>query len=256
MKTLRELAPVVYEDDTLIAFNKPSGLLIAPDRWNKDLPNLMDLVHQEGSPGWFNVHRLDKATSGLVLCTKTKLALDAVCKLFETREVEKTYLALVRGSPPADRGVVNEPIGPTPQQPNRMQVCASGKPAETAYEVVERWHRLSLLHLRPHTGRTHQLRVHCAWLKCPIVADAMYGTERGLLLSDFKRVYKEGAGPERPLIGRLALHAWKLTLAHPATGAPLTIEAPPSKDFGAALRQLRRHGRSFPVAQGEPTCPE
>ena len=244
MKTLRERIPVVYEDDVLIAFNKPSGLLIAPDRWDKALENLMDMVHQQGSPDWFNVHRLDKATSGLVLCTKNKAALDTVCRAFETRAVEKTYLALVRGCPAEPRGVVSQPIGPDPQQPNRMKVSAHGKPAETAYEVVERWHRLSLLHLWPHTGRTHQLRVHCAWMKCPIVADSVYGTERPLFLSDFKRKYKEGDGVERPLIGRLALHAWKLTLVHPVTGQPLTIEAPPSKDFGAALRQLRRHGRA------------
>lgn len=245
MKTLRELAPVVFEDEFLIAFNKPSGLLIAPDRWDKTLPNLMDLVHAEGSPGWFNVHRLDKATSGLVLCAKTKAVLDAVCKLFETREVEKTYLALVRGCPPEPKGVINQPIAPCAQQPNKMQVSPQGKPAETAYEVVERWHRLSLLHLWPHTGRTHQLRVHCAWMKCPIVADHVYGSERGVYLSDFKRKYKEGAGEERPLMGRLALHAWKLALLHPVTGQPLAIEAPPTKDFGAVLRQLRRHGRAL-----------
>lgn len=245
MKTLREIAPVVYEDDALIAFNKPSGLLIAPDRWDKELENLMDLVHEQGSPAWFNVHRLDKATSGLVLCAKTKPALDAVCQAFETREVEKTYLALVRGCPKEPQGVISEALAPDPQQPNRMKVSVHGKPAETAYEVVERWHRLSLLHLRPHTGRTHQLRVHCAFMKCPIVADHVYGTERGLFLSDFKRKYKEGDGPERPLIGRLALHAWKLALTHPVTGQPLCIEAPPSKDFGAALRQLRRHGKAM-----------
>lgn len=245
MKTLRELAPVVYEDDTLIAFNKPSGMLIAPDRWDKSLENLMDLVHQQESPGWFNVHRLDKATSGLVLCTKTKAALDVVCKAFETREVEKVYQALVRGSPHEPKGVIEQPIAPDPQQPNRMKVSPHGKPAETAYEEVERWHRLSLLHLMPHTGRTHQLRVHCAFMKCPIVADHVYGTPRGLFLSDFKRKYKEGDGEERALIGRLALHAWKLTLTHPVTGQRLTIEAPPSKDFGAALRQLRRHGRAM-----------
>lgn len=245
MKTLRELAPVVFEDEHLVAFNKPPGLLIAPDRWNKDLPNLMDMVHAEGSPEWFNVHRLDKATSGLVLCAKTKPVLDAVCQLFETRAVEKIYLALVRGCPPEPKGLINQPIGPSPQHPNVMRVSPHGKPAETAYEVVERWHRLSLLHLFPHTGRTHQLRVHCAWMKCPIVADNVYGTERGLFLSDFKRKYKEGDGVERPLLGRLALHAWKLTLVHPVTGQPLTIEAPPTKDFGAALRQLRRHGRAM-----------
>ena len=245
MKTLLDIVPVVYEDDALIAFNKPSGMLIAPDRWNKDLENLMDMIHRDLSPGWFNVHRLDKATSGLVLCAKTKSALDVLCKAFETRTVEKVYLALVRGCPAEPKGVITEPIGPSSQQPNVMRVCSSGKPARTAYEVVERWHRLSLLHLMPHTGRTHQLRVHCAWMKCPIVADHVYGSERGLFLSDFKRKYKEGDGPERPLMGRLALHAWKLTLTHPVTGQPLTIEAPPSKDFGAALRQLRRHGRAM-----------
>jgi RluA family pseudouridine synthase len=251
MKGLRELVPVVFEDESLIAFNKPSGLLVAPDRWDKTIENLMDMVHQQESPDWFNVHRIDRATSGLVLCAKTKRVLDAVCAQFETRAVEKTYLALVRGCPPESRGVIDQPLAPSPQQPNLMRVSPSGKPAETAYEVVERWHRLSLLHLRPHTGRTHQLRVHCAWMKCPIVADNVYGSERGLFLSDFKRKYKEGQGPERPLMGRLALHAWKLTLVHPVSGLPLTLEAPPTKDFGATLNQLRRHGRMVPVSDGD-----
>ncbi len=242
MNPLEKAAPVLFEDASLVAYHKPSGLLVAPDRWDKTVENLMDMVHAWASPDWFNAHRLDRGTSGIVLCAKTREVLQAVCKQFEEGTVAKTYLALVRGAPPEAAGRVELPLSEDPAHPGQMVVAKSGKPAITDYTVEERWKRLSLLRLQPRTGRTHQLRVHCRALGCPIVADPCYGDARGLFLSDFKKKYKEGNGPERPLVGRLALHAWKLEVTHPVTGQPLLIEAPIPKDIGAALNQLRRHG--------------
>ncbi len=244
---MQPLPPIVFEDDSLVAFDKPSGLLIAPDHWDKSAANLMALVHQWLSPDYFNVHRLDRDTSGLVLCAKTKPALDDLCRQFEGREVVKEYVALVRGAPKEPSGCIREPIAGDPHKPGRMIVvshglprAARGKRCETEYETVERWRKYSLLRCRPLTGRTHQIRVHLAWLGCPIVGDAFYGSTRGFFLSEIKRGYKQKAEPERPLMGRLALHARSLRFRHPVSGGTVTVETPLPKDFEVSLKYLRR----------------
>lgn len=244
------LPPILFEDDAIIAFDKPSGLLVAPDRWDKDRENLMKSVHEVLSPGIFNVHRLDADTSGVLLCAKTKAALDRLCGQFQSRDVAKQYLAITRGAPREDQGTVQKSIVPDLQRPGRMRVASHGKPAETQFEVVERWSRgaqgrrtYALLKCVPLTGRTHQIRVHLAYLGCPIVADTFYGDGGGLLLSELKKKYKQKKDePERPLVGRLALHAERLTLRHPVSGDPLTIVAPLPKDFEIALKYLRKFG--------------
>ena len=234
------LPPILFEDEHLVALDKPSGLLIAPDRWSKEAVNLMQLVHERLSRDIFNAHRLDRDTSGVVLCAKTKAALDHVCLQFERGEVEKEYLALVHGAPPAASGEIDALIGDDPQRPGKVKIDRRGKAALTRYETEQAFRGYSLLRLRPHTGRTHQLRVHLQHLGCPIVADPWYGNGKPLLLSDLKRRYKAGAGEERPLLARLALHAHRLTVTHPATGARITIEAPPPDDFQLALKQLTK----------------
>ncbi len=243
MIRLRDIAPVLFEDDVLVVFDKPSGLLVAPDRWDKERENLMDLVHRQGSPDWFNVHRLDKDTSGLVVCAKTKPVLDALCRDFEAREVQKVYFALVQGVPSPPGGRIDLPLGPDSAWPGRMKVSAHGKPAETEYEVVESWRDYAWVRLVPHTGRTHQLRVHMAAQRHAIIADAFYGKGRGLFLSDFKRGYKPGREDERALMGRLALHAQELTFRHPVSGEPLTVTSPLPREFEVTLKSLRKFAR-------------
>ncbi len=231
---------IVFEDDAIIALNKPSGLLVAPDRWDKALVNLMGLVHDRLSPEYFNAHRIDRDTSGLVLCAKTKAVLDELCRQFEQHEVVKEYLALTRGAPSEDEGVVTKPIAPDEQTPGKMKVSGHGKPCETGYTVMKRWRSHALVRCLPRTGRTHQIRVHLASLGCPIAGDPLYGDGRGVFLSELKRKYKQKAAPERPLIGRLALHAERLTITHPVTRALLTLEAELPKDFEIAIKYLRR----------------
>jgi RluA family pseudouridine synthase len=243
---------IVFEDDAVIAFNKPAGLLVAPDRWDKGRENLMGFVHDRLSPEYFNAHRIDRDTSGLVLCAKTKSALDGLCRQFEQHEVVKEYLALTRGAPADRKGVVTKPIAPDEHTPGRMKVSGHGKPCETGYELVARWSsgrdaRFAQLRCTPRTGRTHQIRVHLAWLGCPIVADRLYGDGRGVYLSEIKRKYKQKAAPERPLIGRLALHAEGLTFTHPATGARMTLTAPLPKDFEVAIKYLCRFAGEPPL---------
>lgn len=242
-KSAAQLPAVLYEDPWMVALDKPSGLLVIPDRWDEGLPNLLNLVHQELSPDYFNVHRLDRDTSGVILFAKTTDAMRALAEQFETKDARKTYVAFTRGCPAPERGTVDLPILPDPKRPGRMIPRSDGKESHTQYEVLERFAcGVGLLRLTPLTGRTHQLRVHLAAISCAIVGDELYGNARGLYLSDFKRGYRSTGGPERPLIARLALHAQSLALAHPFTGAQLAIESPWPREFTVAAKNLRKYG--------------
>lgn len=234
------LPPVIFEDEALIAFDKPSGLLIAPDRWDKSRANLMGQVHDALGHGVANVHRIDADTSGLVLCTKTKPALDFVSGQFQSKTVEKVYLALVVGAPEQDAFTVDLVLKEDDAAPGRMCVVKRhGKNAVTDFKVLERFGAFTYLECRPQTGRTHQIRVHLAASGLPILNDPFYGNDTRLLLSDLKRGYK-GRDDEKPLIARLALHASALTLTHPLSRERVTIAAPLPHDFEVALKYLRK----------------
>ncbi len=236
------LPPILYEDDAVIAFDKPSGVLTSPDRWDKERGNLMDWIHSRISPDYFNAHRLDADTSGVIVCAKTKPALDFLCHQFERRETRKEYLAITRGAPAEETGLIRKRMLPDPRRPGRMKIGSAGKPAETQFEVLQRFRGFALVKCMPLTGRTHQIRVHLAFIGAPLVADTLYGTAKGLLLSEIKRKYKPKRGEEeRPLLGRLGLHAERLTFTHPSTGKELTISAPLPKDFELSLKYLRRY---------------
>lgn len=249
----------------MLVFDKPSGMLVAPDRWDKSRENLMALVHAKFGPGVANVHRLDADTSGLLLCAKTKPALDFLSGQFQSKTVRKLYHALVVVLPVEEAMKVVTPVrdetgvlpenftvelalGQDEQNPGRMRVFKKrgGKASLTEFAVVERFGRFVLLECRPLTGRTHQLRVHLAAAGAPILNDPFYGVpDIRLLLSDLKRGYK-GREDEKPLLDRLALHASELTLVHPATRAPVTVQAPWPREFEVALKQLRKYGAQRP----------
>lgn len=253
------LPPIIYEDETLIAFDKPSGLLIAPDRWDKSRANLMDQVHEAMGHDVANVHRIDADTSGVVLCTKNKTVLDFVSGQFQSKTVQKTYLAVVVAAGPCAApwagGVkpIAAPDGTLPDAfsvelvlkeddaaPGRMCVVRKhGKGAVTDFKVLERFGAYTLLECHPQTGRTHQIRVHLAASGWPILNDPFYGNDTRLMLSDLKRGYK-GREDERPLLARLALHASALTITHPVSRERVTITAPLPHDFEVALKYLRK----------------
>ncbi len=258
------LPPILYEDDVLLAFDKPSGLLIAPDRWDKARANLMGMVHEKLGDHVANVHRLDADTSGVLLCTKDKTSLDFVSGQFQSKTAKKTYHALCY-VPPVEQAMkvgraarddsgllpaeftIDLALGEDELQPGRMRVFKrrGGKACTTVFRTLERFHdrqgrAFAWLECAPLTGRTHQLRVHLAAAGAPILGDPFYGVpDVQLRLSDLKRGYK-GREEERSLVARMALHASVLTVNHPTTREPVTISAPLPKEFEVALKNLRR----------------
>jgi RluA family pseudouridine synthase len=239
---------VLYEDEALIAFDKPSGMLIAPDRWDKSRENLMDLVHEKMGHHVANVHRIDADTSGLVLCTKDKVSLDFVSGQFQSKTVAKVYHAITTAIPEDDEFTVDLVIKEDEAKPGRMCVVKKhGKASLTECSVLGKFPQphgrtsFAYVECRPLTGRTHQIRIHLAATGTPILNDPFYGNDAQLLLSDLKRGYK-GRADEKPLIARLALHAGSLTFKHPITREPMTITSPLPKDFEVALKYLKKFG--------------
>jgi 23S rRNA-/tRNA-specific pseudouridylate synthase len=253
------LPPILCEDDAFVAFDKPSGLSIAPERGVKPGENLMAMIQAQFGRAVAGVHRLDTDTSGVFLCAKTKPALDALSGQFQSKTAQKLYLAFAVVLPPEEAMKVVDPVrgpggglppeftvdlalGPNPHQTGHMQVFRKhgGKPGVTEFKVREAFGRFVWLECRPLTGRTHQIRIHLAAIGAPVLNDSYYGDPAiHLRLSELKRRYK-GRDEERPLIGRLALHASELTFKHPVTGAPVTVAAPAPHEFEIALKYLRK----------------
>ncbi len=230
---------IVFEDDDIVLFDKPSGLLSIPDRYNAAIPCLYHEVARQYKE-LFVVHRLDKDTSGLICFAKSRDSHKYMSQLFESREVEKYYTAIVSGVPQQTSGSIIEPIGEHPVHKGRMIVHRKGRPAHTDYEVIQSWKNFSLLTLRIHTGRTHQIRVHLQHLGHSIVGDEFYGNTPKLMLSAIKRKFKIAEEEEeRPLLGRLALHASRLVFRDRA-GNERSVTCPLPKDMSVAVKQLSK----------------
>lgn len=198
------LPEVIYEDEHLLAVDKPAGLLSNPGR----APETHDCAVSrlaEGHQDLWLVHRLDCDTSGLLLLAKTKPAERAMKIQLQARCVQKMYEAIAQGIIRENEGEVCEPLGPQPHNPPFQQVTTEGKTARTLYRVLDRENGNSRLELAPHTGRTHQLRVHMAWLGYPLLGDAFYG--------------------DATTYPRLCLHAKQLQFEHPMTQKPMTLIA-------------------------------
>jgi len=246
--------PVLFEDEHLLALDKPAGLPTSPDRYDPQRPNLMKLLHSAiaGGKPWarergldylMNAHRLDFEMSGVILLAKNKPALIALANLFGSEKPVKKYTALVSGEPPENQFAVDAKLAPHPVKPGLMHVdLKNGKKSKTQFEVLETFPRrgYTLLKCEPLIGRTHQIRVHLRYAGFPIVGDGLYGG-KPLWLSRLKPNYRLKPGhEERPLFSRVALHAEELSLPHPVTGATVTITAPWPKDLKVAVKYLRR----------------
>lgn len=245
--------PVLYESDTLLALDKPAGLLVSPDAAEPARPSLMALLHQgieRGAP-WaksralsylMNSHRLDGGASGVLVLARTKPALVALTAQFATDEPRLVYVALARGHAAEESFAAEAKLAPHPLQMGIIRVDSEeGKRSHTAFTVRERFKDHVLLECRPLPDRMHQIPVHLKYLRLPLVGAASYGG-RPLFLSTLKSGYRLKPGQtERPLIAREALHVEKVTVKDAAAGANVTIEAPWPKGLTVSVKYLRRY---------------
>ena len=205
--------PVLYEDDDVLVVNKPAGVISHARGRYFDEPSVASFVRQKvaGLTGDRSgiVHRLDRATSGVMVCAKNPEALSWLQKQFSDRKVQKTYMAVVVGSMPTDIGKIDMPIARNPAKPVTFHVDPGGKDSFTNYKVITQHSCYTLLELKPVTGRTHQLRVHLSHLKHPIVGDELYNGEKA---------------------ERLMLHAFSLVITLPSKEL-VTFTAPLPEEF-------------------------
>lgn len=230
---------VVFENDDFIAINKTSGLLTIPDREQSEKSLKEYLIDKFGQI--FTVHRLDKDTSGLVLFAKNETTHKFLNKIFEERSVEKFYVGIVMGEPTEKTGLIDAPIAEHSLNKNLMVVHRRGKASQTGYEVLEGNKFYSLVSFQLHTGRTHQIRVHCKNIGHPLACDTLYGDGKPVLLSAFKKKFKLSKHDEEemPMIGRLALHSYRLCFTD-EHGTKMELEAEIPKEFRALMKQLSK----------------
>lgn len=240
---------VLYEDSHFIALNKASGILTAQDRYNPDLPRL-DSILEPDFGKLFAVHRLDKDTSGVILYAKTAQAHKTLSLAFQNREVDKIYHALVYGRPNWQDTVSTLKLLANGDQYHRTIVNRMGKDAETAFRFIGAVGPYSWIEAKPKTGRTHQIRAHLKELKISIVCDPLYsGNQKPVRLSEIKRSWRGDTFEERPLLNRLALHAYKISFAHPETKETMTITAPYPKDLDSTRKQLAKLFKVDPLSE-------
>lgn len=240
---------ILYEDEDLIAINKPAQMVVHPAKghWKGTLVSALTHHFQQLSsvggperPGI--IHRLDRDTTGVIVVAKHDQAHQLIAKQFEDRTTRKEYHCLTLGIPDRDRDLIDEPIGPHPYVRERMAVRLDhpkARSAQSFFHVLERFRHIALLQIEPKTGRTHQIRVHLQHLGYPILADKLYGgrypiTEE-FLTTGRDHLQKE----ETSVLTRQALHSAKLTITHPRTGDSLTFEAPYPPDLEETIRILR-----------------
>jgi 23S rRNA pseudouridine1911/1915/1917 synthase len=229
---------IIYEDADMVVLNKPAGMVVHPAAGHREQTLVNALLHHCGGelsgiggvsrPGI--VHRLDKETSGCIVAAKNDAAHLHLAAQFAGRHVEKVYLALVCGRMPRQSGEIEAAIARDPANRQRMAVSgAAGREARTGYRVLEQWSGATLVEAEPHTGRTHQIRVHLRHIGYPVAGDAVYGRRATARL-------KETTGYSPP---RLLLHARRLALRHPRTEKRMVFEAALPADFAFALDFFR-----------------
>ncbi|HSV55551.1 MAG TPA: RluA family pseudouridine synthase [Magnetospirillaceae bacterium] len=234
---------ILYQDEHILAADKPAGVLSAPDRWDPDLP-VAAAILSRGLGRLWPVHRLDKDTTGVLLLARSEEAHRALSLTFQTGSMSKVYHALVCGAPGWTETFCDLPLSPDSDPKHRTTVDTHrGKPSLTRFLVLRAFDGCTLVEARTETGRTHQVRVHLATLGFPVVCDPLYGDGKPLLLSRIKRGWKGDPFEERPLLARTALHAASVEFPHPATGESVFFAAPYPRDFRAALTQMERWER-------------
>ena len=230
---------IAFENEAFVAINKPAGMLSIPDRAQSEKSLKEFLIEKYGQI--FTVHRLDKDTSGLIVFAKTEASHKFFSMLFEERKIEKYYMGVVLGMPSTTSGLIDAPISEHPVIKGMMTIHRNGKASSTGYEVLEAHKQYSLVSFQLHTGRTHQIRVHCKNWGHPLACDDMYGDGKPVLLSSFKKKFKlsKHDEEERPMISRLALHSYKL-IFDDEHGMHHELIAEMPKEFRALMQQLSK----------------
>jgi 23S rRNA pseudouridine1911/1915/1917 synthase len=230
---------ILYEDEYILAVNKPPGMVVhpAPGHWSNTFVNALLAHCQYLAPGSDPlrpgiVHRLDKDTSGVLIAAKTLAAQQKLIEDFSSRKMDKTYLAICVGKP--QNGTICAPIGRHPTLRKEMTILPDGREAISAVQTVAFNDQLSLALIRPKTGRTHQIRVHLRHIGCPVLGDPIYGSDRA----------NQTLSPER-----LLLHAYRLGFNHPITKAPILLTAPIPDDFKPWMQRLCGPTLCAPILQ-------
>jgi 23S rRNA pseudouridine1911/1915/1917 synthase len=205
--------PILYEDKDVIVINKPAGIISHARGKFWQEASVASFIRDrisgmDGERGGI-VHRLDRATSGVMICAKNEASLKFLQKQFQDRKVHKSYIAITSQRPKEDKAIIDAPIGRNMKDPKKFHVTKEGKSAQTTFELLEESKKRFIILLSPHTGRTHQLRIHLAYINCPIVGDELYGGDK---------------------YSRLLLHAFKLKITLPSSEVK-TFSAPMPKEF-------------------------
>ncbi len=237
---------IFYEDEDLVALNKPPGVAVhpAPGLTEPTLVHgllwrlrLLSRLAGADRPGI--VHRLDRDTSGVMIVAKNDMAHHQLSLKFKAREMHKSYTAICRIREPIEAGVIDVPIGRSLRNRKKMAVrYDGGRAAITEYQVRQIFGSFALVDASPRSGRTHQIRVHLSFMGLPIVCDQLYGAEKRLFASSIRG--KPRVAGEKPLLRRQALHARRLSFTHPRTGRRLRLEAALPEDMQRVIGILRR----------------
>ena len=211
---------IIFQDKRIFVINKPAGIPVLPDGWEKDSPYLVKMLEEEFGKV-FIVHRLDKITSGVMVFARDAESHRALSMQFENHEVDKIYHAIVEGNPRWEEKTAKHPLRINVGHKHRTVVDdRNGKPSETRFRILRRYQSSTLVEAMPTTGRTHQVRVHASALGHPLAGDILYGAS------------------ESKIIARPALHALSLTFTHPVTHERLTFKTEYPEDFATALKLL------------------
>ena len=230
--------PIIWIDDALLVVDKPTGLSVLPDGWQPQKPFVKELLEKRYGKLWV-VHRLDHGTSGVLIFGRTPDAHRELNRQFENREVRKIYHAIVVGNPGWETKEVFLPLRVNVGHHHRTAVDAQhGKPSSTSLRVLERFEHFSLLEAEPHTGRTHQIRVHLNQMQFPVAGDRLYTPQRLTKQGEENLPERENNLPDE-LINRVFLHAWTLAVKHPLTGEICQYQAAYPFDFNLLINYLR-----------------